>query len=142
LQGTRGLFGHFTHHLYILEDLCRYVPAILDHYWKTKLSQAGRSNWWSTCIDTIPIPLAGIALGNGWIDARIQDPLSTLHGMVCWIRLPRKIYTQNKSMNYIVRGRSAASDDEANDGEPVISQVQLPDECGVMETLQAAGAGV
>jgi hypothetical protein len=38
-------------------------------------------------------------------------------GMVCWINIPRKIYTQNMSTENYGTSRSAASDSEANDGE-------------------------
>jgi carboxypeptidase C (cathepsin A) len=152
LQNFYAVFSDYvSHQLYIFGESYAgmYVPSIARTIYleNEKLSrQAGRSRTSSrTGIDTIPIQLAGIALGNGWIDARVQGPAvidyAYWHGMLDQSTRENLHAEHEHCMkNYDSTSRSSASDE----GEPEpFHKFNVPDECGVMEaTLQAAGAGI
>jgi carboxypeptidase C (cathepsin A) len=155
LQNFYAVFSNYaSHQLYIFGESYAgmYVPSIARTIYleNEKLShKAGRSRTTASSrpdTDTIPIPLAGIALGNGWIDARVQGPAvidyAYWHGMLDqYTRENLHAEYEHCMKNYYSTGRGAASD-EGGEPEP-FHEFNVPDECGVMEaTLKAAGAGV
>ena len=80
------------------------------------------------------IPLAGIALGNGWIDATVQGPAvidyAWWHGMI-------DLSTKNALHEQF---RACIQD---NIVQKPLHAFNTPDECGVMEAVQAAaGNGI
>jgi carboxypeptidase C (cathepsin A) len=152
LQNFYAVFSDYAlHQLYIFGESYAgmYVPSIARtiHLENEKLSHqaTGRSRT-NSRTDTIPIPLAGIALGNGWIDARLQGPAvidyAYWHGMLDqYTRENLHAEYEHCMKNYYSKSRSAASNED-DEPEP-FHKFNVPDECGVMEaTLKAAGAGV
>jgi carboxypeptidase C (cathepsin A) len=84
---------------------------------------------------THQIPIKGIALGNGWIDATVQGPIvidyAWWHGM---IDLQTKEALHEQFQACLEKGIA---------GRPPFHKFNTPDECGTLEAVQAAaGNGV
>jgi carboxypeptidase C (cathepsin A) len=145
LQNFYTVFpGYASHSLFIFGESYAgmYVPPIARtiHLHNKELNRVGSSSR----TGSIPIRLAGIALGNGWIDARVQGPAvidyAYWHGMLDQNTRDNLHAEWDRCMkNYDSTSRNAASDD--GDGDEPFHKFNVPDECAVMEgTLMAAGA--
>jgi carboxypeptidase C (cathepsin A) len=122
-----------------------YVPSIAlrMHQETEKLKQQPQQQE-NTADDSmqthsIPIKLGGIALGNGWMDARVQGRVvidyAYWHGMV-------DAYTKD-ALHQEFDLCMAAYDNNVDEKEQSpFHKFTIPDECAVMEAvMQAAGKG-
>jgi carboxypeptidase C (cathepsin A) len=145
LQNFLQVFDHYAaDRLYIFGESYAgmYVPGMARKIFleneKLKLAAGDEAN------DSvlIPIALAGIALGNGWIDARVQGPATIdyayWHGML-------DEFTRNNLRKEWEHCISKFSGDNKNDSdddeEPApFHNFNVPDDCSMMTgTLMAAG---
>lgn len=107
-----------------------YAPSIAHYIHQQNLKyQAGHTS------GRIAIPLGGVALGNGWVDARVQGPITIdyayWHGMI-------DSYTRDAlhaEWEHCMHSR------DPTEPEP-FHKFTVPDDCSMMEgALMAAGAG-
>jgi hypothetical protein len=110
-----------------------YVPSIAHriHRENQKLAAGVEDG-----VDRRRVPLEGIALGNGWVDARVQGPATIdyayWHGL---IDAPTRDDLHGVWARCQAKGPAFRSD-------PPFHPFNVPDDCAMMEgVLRAAGAG-
>lgn len=106
-----------------------YVPSIAHYIFKANSKKRGSSS------ADRRINLAGIALGNGWIEARTQGPAvidyAWWHGMI------------DSNTRSLLHEQWELCVEDSDELDPTFHEFTIPDECGIMgEVLRAAGAGL
>lgn len=127
-----------------------YVPGIARkiYFENEKLRLAAGDDDNDTDSVGIPISLAGIALGNGWIDARVQGPATIdyayWHGMLDEFTRDNLHAEWDHCISKFKSEGIASGDnkeDSDDDEEPApFHNFNVPDDCAMMTgTLMAAG---
>jgi carboxypeptidase C (cathepsin A) len=118
---------HATKRLFLVGESYAgyYVPSIAHYIYNQNKKHTTKT----------PVPLAGIALGNGWADVNIQGPMvidyAWWHGMIDSVT--------RDALHEEWQHCSLKTGKEPSPFHPFT----VPDECGIMgATLQAAGAGL
>jgi Serine carboxypeptidase len=111
-----------------------YVPSIAHriHQENMKLEASVTDG-----VDRRYVPLEGIALGNGWVDARVQGPATIdyayWHGMI----------DEDTRDNLHAEWTRCQTLKGAYRPNPPFHPFNVPDDCAMMEgVLKAAGAGI
>jgi carboxypeptidase C (cathepsin A) len=123
-----------------------YAPAIARRmYWETKNLTANNKINKNNYNDHnkhvfLPINLAGVALGNGWMDARVQGPVvidyAYWHGLI-------DAYTKDALHQEFDRCMAAYDKHKVEKEQTPFHRFTIPDECSVMSAvLEAAGKGL
>jgi len=119
-------FSHHSHMQYLGESYAgMYVPSIAHYVYEQNKQQKSRKT---------EINLKGIALGNGWVDVRVQGPAvidyAWWHGMI-------------DSYSAKAFHQEWENCKDGSEQPPPFHAFTVPDECNIMgAVLEAAGSGI